>query len=152
MVPEWINHFETITDVAAQVAYLVSHQLPEDHFAMELARFEAVTKTDVDWLAKHFLAPRWMTVLVVGDRSRIEKSLRDFPFGKTIRLLDTAGKPVRQAPDAARLAPVERRRETIDAVNPPDLHLTKLSVRYSVLRSRDSVEGNLDESLGNAAT
>ena len=75
MVPDWINRFETIADVAAQVAYMVSHHLPDDHFAMEPARFDAVTQTDVDWLAKHFLSPRWMTILVVGDRARIEKSL-----------------------------------------------------------------------------
>ena len=106
MVPGLIDRFERVTDVAAQVAYMVVHRLPDDHFSMELAGFDAVTKPDVDWLAKHFLAPRWMTILVVGDRSRIEKSLRAFPFGKTIHLLDTRGKPLSKS-DASRLAPVE---------------------------------------------
>jgi zinc protease len=106
MVPEWIDRFETTTDAAAQVAYVVSHNLSDDYFARELTGVEAVTKPNVDWLAKHFLAPRWMTIVVVGDRSRIEKSLRAFPFGKTIHVLDTVGKPVRQL-GVPRLAPVE---------------------------------------------
>ena len=72
MVPDSINHFETIADVAAEVAFLVSHQLPDDHFALEPDRFDAVSQTDVDWLAQHLLTPRWMTVLVVGDRSRMK--------------------------------------------------------------------------------
>jgi zinc protease len=104
MVPEWINRFETINDVAAEVAFLVSHRLPDDHFSQERARLEAVTQTDVDWLAKHLLAPRWMTVLIVGDRSSIERSLRDFALSKPIRLLDAAGKPIRKL-GAARLTP-----------------------------------------------
>ena len=106
MVPDWISRFERIAHAADQVTYMISHHLHDDHFAMEPARFDAVTQTDVDWLAKHFLSPRWMTILVVGDRARIEKSLRDFPFGKTIHYLDTAGKPIRR-PGALRLAPVE---------------------------------------------
>jgi zinc protease len=107
MVPEWINRFETINDIAAEVAFLASHHLPDDHFALEPDRFEAVTQSDVDWLARHLLTPRWMTVLVVGDRSRIEKSLRDVPLGKPIRLLDTSGKPVRKH-NAATWPPDER--------------------------------------------
>jgi zinc protease len=106
MGPERIDSFERITDVAAQVAYTVVHHLPDDHFATEPAGFMAVTKPDVDWLATHFLAPRWMTVLVVGDRSRIEKSLRALPSGKTIHPLDRHGKPVPKSGTSS-LAPVE---------------------------------------------
>ncbi len=105
LLPDWIDRFETITDVATQVAYLVSHRLPDDYFAREPAHLDVVTKAEIDRLAPQFLAPWRMTILVVGDRSRLEKPLRSLPFGRTIRLLDTGGKPV-QVPGSARLAPV----------------------------------------------
>ena len=35
-----------------------------------------------------------MTILVVGDRSKIEGPLRSIPFVKNIRLLDQEGNPL----------------------------------------------------------
>ena len=68
--------------------------------------YDAVTKTDVDRLARRYLSPPWMTVLVVGDRSWIEESLKDLSYGKTVHLLDTAGKPIAN-PGVSSVAPVE---------------------------------------------
>ena len=92
--PALAHRFETTADVASEVAYMVSHELPDDHFATELAGHQGVKKTDVDRVAKQYLTPERMTILVVGDRSRIEAPLRSLPFVKTIRLLDVQGSPL----------------------------------------------------------
>ena len=89
-----IDRFETINDVANRVAYLVSHRLPDDHYSRELVRFGSVTSTRISRLASQFLAPWRMTVLIVGDRSRIEPSLKLSSFPRSARLLDATGNPV----------------------------------------------------------
>ena len=102
--PNWIDKFETHADIAAQLAFMVSRNLPDHYLTRELAGFKAVTKLHVDLLARQLLSPRSMTVLVVGERAWIEESLRALPFGRTIRLLDTEGKPV-PASDASETRP-----------------------------------------------
>jgi zinc protease len=98
LIPPWFDRFETIAGVAAGVSYLVSEELPDDYYATEQSRMGAVTKADFDRVAKEYLIPERMTILVVGDRSRIEASLRALPSVKSIRLLDTAGRPLADAP------------------------------------------------------
>jgi hypothetical protein len=49
-------------------------------------------------VAKQYLRPEALTILVVGDRSKIEGQLKDIPFVKNIRILDEQGNPM---PDLA---------------------------------------------------
>jgi zinc protease len=74
--------------------------LPDDFFRQEQAGFLAVTKADVDRAAKQYLTPDRMTILVIGDRSRIEASLRALLFVKNFRFLDDEGRPVAQTQPA----------------------------------------------------
>ena len=94
MLPDTVNCFETIADVAGQLGYQAAHRLPDRYFALEPARFAKVIPADVDRLARKFFSPGRMTVLVVGDRALIEDSLRTLPFVKSIRLLDAQGNSV----------------------------------------------------------
>jgi zinc protease len=94
MLPDTINRFETIADVAGQLGYLAAHRLPNHYFALEPARFAKVIPADVDRLARKLFLPGRMTVLVVGDRAVIEDSLRSLPFVKSIRVLDAQGNPI----------------------------------------------------------
>jgi zinc protease len=98
MIPPWFDRFETIAGVARGIASLISHDLPDDHYAREQSRFDAVTKADFDLVARHYLIPERMTILIVGDRSRIEEPLRAMPSVKSIRVLDRAGHAVTDAP------------------------------------------------------
>jgi zinc protease len=99
-LPDWIDRFETIADVSARVAYLVSHRLPDDYYSAELMRFGAVTSYDVNKIAPTFLVPGRMTVLVIGDRARIEKSLRSVAGGRPIQVVDPHGISSRQQREA----------------------------------------------------
>ena len=37
-----------------------------------------------------------MTILVVGDRAKVEPALKDLPFAKVINVLDPEGNPLRR--------------------------------------------------------
>ncbi len=97
-LPPWINRFETGADIAWQLGYMVSHDLPDHYLARELAEFHAVTQSHIDHVVKDYLSARRMTILVVGDRSWIEEPLRQLRFARRIVVLDTQGHPL---PDPA---------------------------------------------------
>ena len=96
------GRFETTAGVAGALAELVTYKLPVDYFATYQARIEAVDQAEVDRVAKAHLDPARMTILVVGDRSKVEPTLKDLPFAGSITVLDPEGNPVAApAPPAA---------------------------------------------------
>ena len=88
------GRFETTFGVAAQVAILVADELPDDEFERYQPRIEAITRADVDRVARQYITPDRMTVLLVGDRRRIEGPLKGLPWVKRIHHLDTGGNPL----------------------------------------------------------
>jgi zinc protease len=92
------SRFETTFGVAGQLATLITDELPEDEFDRYQARVEALTKADVDRVARQYITPETMTILVVGDRAKVEGPLKSLPFVKEIRRLDAEGNPLPDAP------------------------------------------------------
>jgi zinc protease len=88
------SRFETTFGVAGQVAILVADDLPDDEFVRYESLIEAVTKADVDRVARKYITPEAMTVLVVGDASQIEGRLKSLPFVANIQRLDHEGDPL----------------------------------------------------------
>ncbi len=88
------NGFETAAGVAGKLSDLVVYGLPDNYYVGLRAQYEAVAKADVDRVSKQYLDPSHMTILIVGDRSRIEAPLRSLSFGASIRQVDAEGKPV----------------------------------------------------------
>ncbi len=93
------GRFETTFGVAGQIGVLVTYELPDDEYAHYQERIEAVTRADVDRVARAYITPANMSILVVGDRAQVEGPLKTLPFVRTIGLLDTEGNPL--APPAA---------------------------------------------------
>lgn len=62
------------------------NDLPEDHYETYLKRLDAVTITDVKQAAERLLHPDSCTVLVVGDKEQVAKSLE--PLSGSGRVLD----------------------------------------------------------------
>jgi zinc protease len=85
------RRFETTFGVAGQIAVLVDDELPDDEYVHYQGRVESVTKADVDRVARAYITPEQMTILVVGDRSSIEGPLKSLPFVAAIKRLDTEG-------------------------------------------------------------
>jgi zinc protease len=80
--------------VATTLNDLVVYDLPDDEFATYRAKVEAVTLDGVNRAAKKYLDPSRMTILVVGDRAKVEGPLKTLPFAKVIRFLDAEGNQV----------------------------------------------------------
>jgi zinc protease len=97
------SRFETTFGVAGQVAILVADELPDDEFDRYQSRIEAVTKADVDRVAREYITLEHMAILVIGDKTQIERPLRSLSFVKSIRLLDKEGNSL-PAPAAAKAA------------------------------------------------
>ncbi len=93
-IPIGLGQFETIAGTAAQIRYLVTYNLSDDYYHAKFDEFNFPSKADVDRVAKEYLKPELMTILVVGDRSKIEGPLKSLPFVKSIRFLDTEGNPL----------------------------------------------------------
>ena len=73
------------------------------------SRIESVAKADVDRVAREYITPERMAILVVGDRAAIERPLESLPFVKSIQRLDTEGNSL-PAPAAAKPAAAARAR------------------------------------------
>lgn len=88
------SRFETTFGVAGAFTGLVLYKLPPDYFTTYQSKVEAVTKADVDRVAQKYLDPKHMTILIVGDRSKVEPGLKSLPYAKVINVLDPEGNPL----------------------------------------------------------
>jgi zinc protease len=96
------GRFETTFGVAGQLAVLVTDELPDDEFDRYQPRIEAVSRDDVDRVARRYITPDRMIVLIVGARERIEGPLKGLPWVKRIHHLDTGGHPLDDPFEAGR--------------------------------------------------
>ncbi len=73
--------FQSVGQIAGQLAELVIYDLPDDYFNNYVQRILAVTKDDVVRVAKKYLDPEKAAIIVVGDRAKIEKGVRALNLG-----------------------------------------------------------------------
>ena len=92
IIRRYPSGFETIGAISGQLANLVTYGLPDTYFNEYISKVNAVTINDVDRVAKKYLDPSKMAIVIVGDRKVIEPGLKD--LGYSITILDTEGKPV----------------------------------------------------------
>jgi len=74
--------FETVSDVAGSVAYLAIYALPLDEFAKRADAYRAITREDVQRVAKTYLRADRLRIVIVGDAAVIEKDLGKLGLGK----------------------------------------------------------------------
>jgi zinc protease len=86
--------FETVGAISDQLANLVTYGLPDTYFNDYMAKVNAVTLDDVNRVARQYLDPSKMAIVIVGDRKVIEPGLRELGF--PINVLDADGNPVTQ--------------------------------------------------------
>ena len=75
-------------------ADIVVYNLPDDYFNNFTKNILAVTKEDVQRVAKKYIEPKKVSIIVVGDRKTIEKSVSKLKYGKIKNLTidDVLGK------------------------------------------------------------
>lgn len=73
--------FETTSGIAGQLVAVVVYDLPDDFYDTYQARVGAVTQGDVQRVARRYIDPTRMVVVVVGDRKSLEEPLRATGIG-----------------------------------------------------------------------
>ncbi|HET7617633.1 MAG TPA: hypothetical protein VFK20_03920, partial [Vicinamibacterales bacterium] len=83
----YARNFETAQQVARAVAQLALFGLPDDYFEQFVPRVNAVTADDVLRVAREYLDPERMAIVIVGDRDVVESDLNALPYGTPIPLV-----------------------------------------------------------------
>jgi zinc protease len=73
--------FEVPAQVAAALAGLVIHELPDDELDRYRPAIAAVTARDVLEVAQRQVRPSELSIVIVGDAAKVEAPLRDAGFG-----------------------------------------------------------------------
>lgn len=73
--------FQSVGLVAGNLEELVVYDLPDDYFNKYIDRILAVTKEDIQRVAKKYIDPEHVAIIVVGDRKLIERGVRSLNLG-----------------------------------------------------------------------
>ncbi|HEX6307565.1 MAG TPA: pitrilysin family protein [Longimicrobiales bacterium] len=79
--------FQSVGGIAGRIAELVQYGLPADYFNRFVDNVLAVTKADVERVAREYIDPANVAIFVVGDRTLIEQQVRDLGLGE-VRFLE----------------------------------------------------------------
>jgi zinc protease len=88
-------NFETTGGIASEFLPLIAYGIPLDFFASAVQRYGAVTQADVQRVARQYVDPDKLTIVIVGDRKTIEPGLRALKPGEIITrdVRDVLGAP-----------------------------------------------------------
>jgi zinc protease len=75
------SRFQTVAGIAGQLTELELYGLGENYFNEYVERILAVTQADVQRVAREYIVPDKMAIIVVGDREAIEESVRALDLG-----------------------------------------------------------------------
>ena len=78
--------FEATTDISRRLEDAFVYGLPDDYFSSYVQKIEAVTAADVQRVARKYIQPTRVSVVVVGDRKVIEPGIRALNLG-TIKMV-----------------------------------------------------------------
>jgi predicted Zn-dependent peptidase len=73
--------FETSDDISRRLEDMLIYGLPDTYFSQYVANIQAVTAADVQRVARAYLQPDRLAVVVVGDRQAIEPRIRALNLG-----------------------------------------------------------------------
>ena len=85
--------FASVAALASSITTLYSFGLPMDYYQTYASKIDAVTKADLDRVAKRYLDLDRLAIVIVGDRATIETPLAATGVAPIV-VLDADGKPV----------------------------------------------------------
>jgi predicted Zn-dependent peptidase len=74
--------FETTSDISRRLEDMLVYHLPDDYYATYVQHIEAVTSADVQRVARKYITPDRLIVVVVGDLKTIEAPVRALNLGE----------------------------------------------------------------------
>jgi predicted Zn-dependent peptidase len=83
------DNFSNVGAIAGQLEEMVVYNLPEEYFNTYISNVLAVTKSDVLRVAKKYIDPENLAIVIVGDSARIEKKLTGTNVGTIIPMTAT---------------------------------------------------------------
>ena len=84
--------FETTGGIAAQLSQLVRYDVPLSFYNSYTQGIAAVTAADVQRVARQYIDPDRLAIVIVGDRKSIEPTLRATKVGE-VTVVDITGRP-----------------------------------------------------------
>jgi zinc protease len=89
------SRFSSVSGVGGAITALYLNDLPEDYYQRYAASVNAVTKEDVVRVARKYIDPDHLAIVIVGDRKAIQKPLEALKIAPIV-LLDLNGNPIGQ--------------------------------------------------------
>jgi predicted Zn-dependent peptidase len=84
--------FASVTAISASITLLLVQGLPEDYYQNYAKNVSAVTKEDLLRVAKQYIDLSHLAIVIVGDRSKVEASLKATNIAPIV-ILDLEGNP-----------------------------------------------------------
>ena len=78
--------FQTVAELAGQLTDLIVYHLPDDYFNTYTKHVMDVTKEDVERVAKKYIDPDKVDIIIVGDRKEIEPGIAKLNLGPIVNL------------------------------------------------------------------
>lgn len=91
LINSFVFRWHSPLQVVSQLMGLEFDGLPADYYATLLDRYRSVTPADILRVARQYLHPDRMTIVVVGDPARFDRPLADFG---SVTQLSPAGQPL----------------------------------------------------------
>lgn len=86
------GRFETTGGIAGQLSQLVTYDVPLSFYNDYTQRVGAVTQADVQRVARRYIDPEHLAIVIVGDRKSIEPALKSTGIGN-VTVVDITGRP-----------------------------------------------------------
>jgi predicted Zn-dependent peptidase len=86
------GRFETTGGIAGQLAQLVIYDVPLGFYNSYTQEIGGVTQSDVQRVARQYVDPDKLAIVIVGDRKSIEPTLRATKIGDVV-IVDATGRP-----------------------------------------------------------
>ena len=89
------GNFETTQGIASEFLPLIAYGIPLDFFATAVQQYGAVTQSEVQRVARQYVNPDKLTIVLVGDRKVIEPGVRAIKPGEVVTrdVRDVLGAP-----------------------------------------------------------
>jgi predicted Zn-dependent peptidase len=86
--------FETTGQIAEQLVPIALYDLPLDYYNSYGEQIDRLTQSDVQRVAREYIDPSRLAIVIVGDRASIEGGIRALRLGEVL-VRDLSGQPIR---------------------------------------------------------